>query len=262
MVQWQKNFHADGVVIADGGEQLYTAIMIPDKNWMVLGGMNGNLVWLDLNERKIIKRVKQHSRSIFDLCLLQGKLYSCSGDGTICRWNIEDQLPELSLQISIQGLRKVIGNNNNELVIGASDKNIYRIDIDSLAIKQKLQAHNNSVFSLCKNEDDQIIYSGGRDALLKKWKINGSMQEVKSIAGHMYTINDIILIGDLVFTASRDKKIRVWTQDLELIQSVDYKDLGHLNSVNSIVKLNEMNILISAGDDKSINVWNLNPQNL
>ncbi|HPN71748.1 MAG TPA: hypothetical protein PLZ32_19615, partial [Saprospiraceae bacterium] len=145
---------------------------------------------------------------------------------------------------------------------GGSDLYLYVIHSETLKITQKLKAHNSSIFTIKINENGKI-YTGGRDALLNMWSLeDGTFELLKSIPAHMYTINDILLHNDLVITASRDKKIRIWTSDLTIIQSLDYKDEGHLNSVNSLIFDKELGLLFSAGDDRKINVWKSNMDKL
>ncbi len=262
VVRWEKNGDENGRMMANAEEQIFCGLFLEDRNWLVMGGMNGNLVWLDLAAMKIIKIIKQHSRSIYGLCRVGESIFSVSGDGTLCKWNIESQLAVVSLQISVQGLRTVVLGPHNQLFIGGSDLYLYVIHSETLKITQKLKAHNSSIFTIAINENGQI-YTGGRDALLNMWSLeDGTFELLKSIPAHMYTINDILLYNDLVITASRDKKIRIWTSDLTIIQSLDYKDEGHLNSVNSLIFDKELGLLFSAGDDRKINVWKSNMDKL
>ncbi|HPN70797.1 MAG TPA: hypothetical protein PLZ32_14815, partial [Saprospiraceae bacterium] len=148
VVRWEKNGDENGRMMANAEEQIFCGLFLEDRNWLVMGGMNGNLVWLDLAAMKIIKIIKQHSRSIYGLCRVDESIFSVSGDGTLCKWNIESQLAVVSLQISVQGLRTVVLGPHNQLFIGGSDLYLYVIHSETLKITQKLKAHNSSIFKV------------------------------------------------------------------------------------------------------------------
>lgn len=253
VVEWRTDGHPDGLMLADAGEQMFTGKFLSSENWLIAGGMSGNIIWLDLNKKIIIRKMSQHKKSVFDIINLDEKRsVSASGDGSICIWNNEDQQLLLSVKVSSQGLRKLLRVSDQYLLIGSSDGHIYQINVSTWEVECRYVAHDNSVFALALG--DNHIYSGGRDALLKSWSWeNNELVPQKVMNAHWYTINDIIWSGSGVFTASRDKKIRAWTKDLDISGSLTFAENGHVNSVNTLI-LKE-NYLISAGDDRSIILW-------
>jgi WD40 repeat protein len=64
--------------------------------------------------------------------------------------------------------------------------------------------------------------------------------------------------GTLFATASRDKTAKVWdAADAAFLFRLDKENFsGHLNSVNSVLWLND-DTLISASDDRSIIIWKI-----
>jgi WD40 repeat protein len=59
-------------------------------------------------------------------------------------------------------------------------------------------------------------------------------------------------------TASRDKTLKIWdVATQEIIQRIEQTNEGHLNSVNTLLWMDD-NTLVSAGDDRSINIWRKN----
>jgi WD40 repeat protein len=79
-------------------------------------------------------------------------------------------------------------------------------------------------------------------------------------AAHLYTINAVALSpdGQLLATASRDKRIRIWDAATgQLIQSLDtVRDQGHRHSVNALHWTANGYQLISASDDRTLCFWN------
>lgn len=187
--------------------------------------------------------------------------FSGDADGNLYHW----ELPSLNLlhklKISDASIRCLsLSPDEKTLAIGSSDFHIRLLDLTTFSIKKQLEGHFQSVFCLQWTSDSRLL-SGGRDAHLREWFPFEDDPLATSLPAHWYTINKIIpvLNGKYLASASRDKTIKIWDmKTLELKKVIDLeKKLGHSHSVNSLLWLEEVNLLISAGDDKKIMVWRL-----
>lgn len=124
-----------------------------------------------------------------------------------------------------------------------------------------INAHQNSIFTISFSPDGRYLLSGGRDARLNIWDCENQFQLFESIAAHMYAINNIQFSGSGRYfaTCSMDKTIKIWDgQEFKLLKVIDRaRHAGHATSVNKLLWKQE-NTIISASDDKSISVWNIN----
>ena len=262
IVQWQKNAqNADGLLLAKVDGKIFSIIYISNSDLLVAGDFDGHVYWLDTMTNTILKRIAFHKGSVFGFCQVgPDHIFSISGDGYLCKWDINTFQPIESIKISTQGLRSLIyDEDSNYIYVGSSDNNVYTINPIDLKIENTVkQAHQNSVFSLAMLPND-LLLSGGRDAHLKAWKLPDMIIK-QDFAAHMFTINSIVYLPELSLfaTASRDKCIRIWdAETFELQKSIDIQKDGHFNSVNSLLWLPAHSTLVSASDDRTIRMWKI-----
>lgn len=263
LVKWSLDNPALGVNLATIPGQILSICYIPAVNVCVVGDLNGVVYWLDLDNPQIIpKAFAHHKKGVFSITHLGDHLFTAGGDGFFTKWSISQQTPLESVRLSLKAIRSVAYNKEeDEFALGCSDGAIYFLDRPSFAIKTSwTSCHLPSVFSLVFHPDKERIISGGRDALLKVWhRKNGELIHV--VPAHRFTINHLTLTanGHLLFTASRDKSIRVWDAlHFKLLLSINGPTSeGHQNSVNRLLWFDTQQSLISASDDRQIGHWKM-----
>jgi WD40 repeat protein len=193
---------------------------------------------------------------------LNEHVFTIGGEGVLTRWDALEQRSIESIHLSNQSLRSIAYSiSRQELAIGGSDAQIYLLDALTFELKHTIAgAHANSVFSLAYSPDGQWLLSGSRDAHLKVWDVN-TWQVHLAHPAHWFTINAIAYHpnGSLFATASRDKTIKIWdAYTFELRKVIDtIRHGGHVNSVNDLLWTQFDNELVSAGDDRSLMIWNV-----
>lgn len=258
LVRWNKYGHdLNGHLIARVEGKIFSSAYMPEYGLLLVGDMAGHIYWIDLGSQQILKRLVLHQGSIFAIKISGNYIYTCGADGTVSRSDAHSMYPDLSIRLSGQGLRS-LEIAGSQLWVGGSDNTIRILDLETLQqIDQIQNAHENTVFSLWYDGNNQV-YSGGRDALLHCWNYN-SKDLQHSLPAHWYTINDIFGAGkDIIITCSRDKKVRVWhCDDMKLLYSADLFKGGHFKSVNTGIFLPDNMLVATAGDDRRIILWKL-----
>ncbi len=261
LVRWDLRDPEVGKVIAQVETQVFSLCPIWEEEVVVAGNMHGGIHWVDLRHPDRTRNVAHHRKGVFALLRVGDHLYSGGGQGLLTRWSVGRRRSLESLQLSSAALRAIDYHpGRHELAVGASDRNIYLLDADTLEVRATItDAHDNSVFTVRYLPGADLLFSGGRDAHLKSWDLTGSPQCLSAQPAHWFTVNDIACPPDGAWlaTASRDKTIKIWDPESLTLQKVldVARDGGHLNSVNCLYWADHHRQLISAGDDRSIILW-------
>ncbi len=273
IVNWDLRTPEEGKLIAKVEGQIFSLLAIQDKHMIVAGTYAGNVHFIDLNNKENVKIFPHHPKGVFAICQIGEHIFTAGGDGMLTKWALNSAKDEVagdsnnyqpieSIKLSHNNLRSIhYSTERNEVVIGASDTNIYFVNPDTMKLTGRiLEAHENSVF-IAKYLNDNRILSGGRDAQLKAWSLDTSVTCKSTQSAHWFTINDIAIHQQkrIFVTASRDKTMRVWDlDDYTLLKVIDKeKNEGHVNSVNKLYWSNYKDYLISASDDRSLAIWEM-----
>ncbi len=269
VVSWDMSSPKDGELIAQVPSNVFSLALLESFDVLALGSMQGVLYFIDLKTNQLLEPPVQLGGAIFDLKVQEELLWVATGDGALLCWDHAKQALVWSQKISDAALRAFSWDEQgNTCAIGSSDHKVHIWDSGSKEVTQVLEHHQNSVFKVLFSSTfskQLTLWSGGRDAMLKQWQLVSYKDETQwqlthSVPAHLYTINDMVLseaLG-LLFTASRDKSIKVWNvrkDPIELLKVVDPLKEGliaHKHSVNALLYLEDRNWLVSAGDDRRI----------
>ncbi len=264
IVDWEETTPETGKLIAQSDRQVFSLLAIPEQELLLAGNMEGYLNWVDLRNTEASKRTLMHPGGIFGLARSGDYFYALGGDGVLSKWDLLRRRVVESLRLSTKSLRSFSFHPDDAvLAIGASDGHIYFVDEKEFVLINVIKdAHDKSVFSLAFSYDGGKLLSGGRDALLKCWHFYAKQPKLETtINAHWFTINAIAFHpkGHIFATASRDKTMKIWeTKTLKVLKVLEgVRDGGHVNSVNTLLWIDEGKFLVSAGDDRMIILWEL-----
>jgi WD40 repeat protein len=240
----------------------YALRLFREKSKLAVGLSNGNLHFFDLVSRKELKFLVQHRKAIFALTEnpLQSQLYAADADGNVSVWDTETLELLAYLPFDCGKIRRIaISKDGMKVALACQDGQLRILRADTLSQVTDVKAHDGGVTSvLFDPKDSNILFSGGKDAHLKKWNLNTETC-VRSIPAHNYAIYDLISLnnGETLASSSRDKTVKIWQSvDLNIIQRLDFKSGGHRHSVNALVKIDQTTFA-SASDDRKMIVWGL-----
>ncbi|KAA9340818.1 WD40 repeat domain-containing protein [Adhaeribacter soli] len=264
VVAWNLNEPENGDLIANAEKSVYALKYLADKDLLVIGQNFKGLQIVAPEAKKLVQTVALPPVAIFDLAYSEKEqlLYAGLADGTLVMLETVGFTVKKVVKLSDKSLRCFALNEvRNELAAGYSDHSIRIFDAQTLELKQQVDAHANSVFTLAYTPNGKFLLSGSRDAHLRIWNPEKNYEEHLSIIAHLFTINHLTFspCGKYFATCSMDKSVKVWdAQTFKLLKVIDKaRHAGHGTSVNKLFWSAHENALVSCSDDRTISVWDI-----
>lgn len=261
LAEWHIDQPEEGRLLAKANTSVYALKYLPEEGLLVIGQNFDGIRLIDLKTRKERGSLQLGKTAIFSIEAHEGKLFIGCGDGRLVVAGLEPLRILHQEQASDKSLRSLqLFPEMAEIAAGFSDNTIKIFNLNNYERKQVIEAHKNSVFTLTYSPDYQYLLSGSRDAHLKIWQRCDEYQPFSSIVAHMYAINHIAYSpgGRYFATCSMDKSVKLWdAAKFKLLKVIDRaRHAGHGTSVNRLLWAEE-NVLISASDDRTISVWDI-----
>lgn len=264
VVEWDPQKPEEGRLLTRLPQPVYAILLPEDSGEVWIGAASGNLHVVDLNAGKEIKNFQLHTHGIYNLLEVDGKVFAAGGDGVISVWDKLSGSLIRTVKFAEKSIRTLAYDAvNRRIAAGSSDHSIGFFSTDLFQLDILANAHNNSVFALTFSNDGRELFSGGRDAILKKWEVAdpiGTATLLQEVPAHNLHIHSLALHeqGELLLSSSMDKTVKLWnTKDLQLLKVIDpFKFKGHVSSVNRIRWINNDHF-VSAGDDRKAVLWRL-----
>lgn len=240
---------------------VYSICLVNSAEHLAVGLNNGDLHIFDLKRRSEIKYFTQHKSAVF--CIVenshQSHIYSADADGNLAVWNSQTFELLLYLPFNCGKIRRVsVSSDGKYIALACQDGKIRILETDYFNQLTAFFAHKDGATSCSFHPlDSNILFSGGKDAILRQWNWNES-KLLKEIPAHNFVIYDILSLKEnLLLTSSRDKSIKLWDLvSLNFITKLEFKHGGHKHSVNCLLKMSDTTFC-SASDDKKIVFWKI-----
>lgn len=261
VVQWTFG-QDDGELIAKMGASVYALRHDSFTGYLLVGHNFEGLHVLDWRSKKEVRSLKLTTSAIFDIALIGRTAIVADGGGVVTMVDLETMTVKHRIEAGGQAARCIaVRPGDQQFAVGYSDNHVRIFRAADFSLEHDFAAHNNSVFVLRYTPDGQRLLSGSRDARLKAWKPEKDYQLDREVAAHLFAINDLRFSpdGKHFVTCSMDKSVKVWrTEDLSLLKVIDKaRHAGHGTSVNKLLWSSVTNQVVSAGDDRTISIWDV-----
>ncbi len=197
-----------------------------------------------IEKNTIIKRVKSESKTERTKNLFENNN----------NFNLQLDITIMAHNDWVYSVRQFPSGN---LISISSDQSIKIFNGFNYNLIQHIQkAHESRIYGISIKDDNNFITSSS-DQTINIWKKKDKNFELMNyiVKAHTKTINNVIYLSNYnIISCSDDYKIKIWK-----LNNTQYKLLStseHSQDVNSLLLLEDKNILISGGNDGT-KFWNL-----
>ncbi len=262
VVYWDLSGDDNGQLIAKLPNSVYGLHYLANDDVLVAGHNYDGIHLLDWRNKKEVGSLKITKAAIFDIQSFGDLLLVGDTSGTVTIINYKSLKIVYRIEDAGKSARSIAVNRlSNEMAVGFSDNQVRVYDLSDFSLKTTLSTHTNSVFTVKYAKDGEILLTAGRDAHLKAWDVKSGYTQIQDIVAHMYAINNVEFSqdGKHFVTCSMDKSIKIWdAQAFKLLKVIDKaRHAGHGTSVNKLLWTNYKSLLVSASDDRTISVWDI-----
>ena len=253
----------------------------PDGNILVTGSADKTIKLWNLKTGQVLRTLTNHTSWVNVVAITPDgqTLISGSADKTIKLWELNTgKLLRTHKEHSGSVCSLAISSDGQTLASGSTDKTIKLWDLSDRKLLRTLKEHSNWVQAVAIDPDGEALISGSRDGNIKIWEA-ACQSEDEPVASQSLSIDFtqvILTIISLIlvkFTSGVSLAFPLFllikkkpngnisklllqfpSKSLKCIRTVK----GHSSSVTSLTISPDGLTFVSASDDKSIKLWNLN----
>lgn len=220
---------------------------------------NGEIKIINLNLKKCVCTLKAHKSEVYALSKLTYSTFlSGSSDCLLKVWNSFSKTLLKTLSGHLQQISCICKLSKNVFISGAYDKvlKIWEVSsLPSIANSKTFKGHTSFILSICKMSSNVFI-SGAFDKTIMVWDINANscILVFQFCCGAVFTL---CKLTNLTFASGsfdgKTQEILIWSLNAKLCLA----KVITRNTISSIIRVTNNNIVTGSYDDNKIRVWKL-----
>ena len=195
--------------------------VIPGKDELIAIGEEGFAYVWSLNSYNLLYRFRVTDTTSRVIALNNDQSILAFGDknGLIHTYNTSDFQELNKVKIHEMPVTSLLFIGDS-LISGGRDAKLFKLDINTLAVKQQIVPHMFTVYGIKKGNNEDLFATVSRDKTLKIWRerdlaLLKNISRDKGYDSHGLSINTVLFEDYRIFTASDDKSIKVWNLELD-----------------------------------------------
>eukprot|EP01062_Namystynia_karyoxenos_P062525 TRINITY_DN55423_c0_g1_i1.p1 TRINITY_DN55423_c0_g1~~TRINITY_DN55423_c0_g1_i1.p1 ORF type:complete len:1143 (+),score=310.08 TRINITY_DN55423_c0_g1_i1:133-3561(+) len=251
----------------EGGHTDSVLAIVYNRDYLFTAGADKRITMWDLGTLETLRAFHGHQGIVSALCLIPSEygtgLFSGSDDCTVRQWNLQTgkcvgaygappwcRCMRLCSKGHKHAVNAVVADQN--WVYSGSLQDIQVFMQRGRKLVRRFEAHADAVWVLRLTGDNKLI-SASSDSTIKLWtNMIHSPTCLRVLTGHQGQVRDLLLQGNLLFSASRDGTVAIWDMQTWKVGEVL---TGHENTVTAMTLQN--NQLCTCSFDKHANRWDL-----
>jgi WD40 repeat protein len=256
-------------LIGHKGEVHAIAFSPADNNIFTSASSDNKIIIWDFKNRRSLKTLHEHNNRVWTLAFSPDGSILASGsyDGTVIIWDLQSsneiyQRSRFEEQMNTYVYSLAFHpSSQNILVSSGGEQNIYVRNIDSGEIIKKFKNADRSwVASVLFSIDGKILFTGDGEGVIRLWDVDNDYQELASYRDHKDQIFSFVLRsdGEMLASSSGDGNFILWKinpSNKTMTRIAITK--AHNYGVRSASFNQKGDIIVSAGQDNTIKLWNV-----
>ncbi|MDR0263425.1 MAG: WD40 repeat domain-containing protein [Sphingobacterium sp.] len=262
VVEWDIEHNAFKRILCAVSSSVYALRLIIGTPILAIALREGKLLFVDVEEQKLIASLQLGTKAIFALAHMSWKneLLAVGEAGTLHVIDLSTYQSIYEKRISTTTIRAIaIDEGLGRIALGDKDGQVYLLDSTDFHVITDLKLHNMPTTSLAFIHNK--LLSGGRDAQLVISNPN-QLHDNFSFVPHLFTVYGIYPHPEapIFATVSRDKSLKFWSSDdFALLKNISREKMqdGHHLSVNAGAWSQNGQYFFSVSDDKLVKIWEI-----